>query len=430
MFSASFPPYEDRKLGAQDIRRIMKRVMRYPNIYTLFSEYFPQVKESEILSNIVAFYACQGGAYYNRTLNRLDECLANFKISSSKKRYKECLERLFSVDYDISTAVLDELEVAHYLASKFGYPNVDLYPKLANGKRSDVVLSFGDTPKKVYFEVGGLRENKAEAAIQKVLSKASEAFFKILKPDYYLHVDVRVNKFARSTSGHIDIEKSASLLESFLEHRDIQDFLRGDSEPFLFESSKPIKSLVKLSLAELERPHRISRDKSTDKVLPRVTLAASPAYESQDFDNQRMSFAKQMQRHIDRQIKEEKQIQVGERNIVLVKGSSASTFSYFRGSTVLGIEHLIAPISNWMKESGEPNLSGVAFYDTYVERALYFNNGKANNTSKISREDIERMGFTWVNSKCAHIARKDEREWSRWKRKHPKYREHTETFPW
>lgn len=416
MFVSSFPDYNPRPRNENIPHTLHQMEKKYPILYRLFSTYFPFDKKELLYQNIVADYVDREGGYFMHLTSELENALAGFDILSSKK-YEKVLKRLFTPDPYQSSAVFDELTIAEFLARRFGRSRVILYPRLTNGKSSDILLTFGKNNKKVFFEIGSLSERISETKIQQVLDKGCELLHKMLHPDRHLYINVRVNRFARDSRNHLDVNKSVKQLQDSISDPTLESFLSGRVDRLEINADSVIKSM------NWERA--VSR-KARFEPSPGVTISAMSDYESVDYDNERAAFADQIGRKINEQVAEEKQVEPNERNIVVVKGHSVITSQYFRGGGLLGIDHVISIISDYLREVDEPNLTGVAFYDFYVDRAIYFSNNRARIDSKLGREDIEKIGFSWISSNRRREAKKSENNWREWKANHPEFRERAE----
>lgn len=107
----------------------------------------------------------------------------------------------------------------------------------------------------------------------------------------------------------------------------------------------------------------------------------------------RESFLNKIVRKAESQIEEE-QIEPNKPNIIMIKAIHWLVFI----SECECLTELKKKMIDFFSETKEQYLSGVAIFGNDFERTIFIENPSVAETSKLEKEDIEKLGFQWIVS--------------------------------
>lgn len=364
------------------------------------------------------------GGINRRSVNRLavlEKAIQLFGVMNwCAKKLAHFRSRLASEKYIQSLSVVTELEVASKMVERLGKDNVELYPQLASGRFSDICVKVNG--KNVFLEVGNLDASLPEKKIQQIVNASARHLGEKISTQCYLQLIIDTAELVFSSEGKIEVDASIRQLNSEIDmlnlHRlaGFKGHLNLDDVAYIISNQLVHKGMKKwLTPRDRELLNKINDDKvkswlsSFDiRLFEKVRLVkgimASPGtstllveihiesfFPSKATISERKSFLNHIVRNIKTQIREE-QLQPNAPNITLVQGYHWTMF----GFDLFDLRPLHMQMQSFFKRRREANLSGAVIFGREFEKAVYASNNYASESSKLSREDISKLGFRWL----------------------------------
>ncbi|VVB94618.1 Uncharacterised protein [uncultured archaeon] len=403
-------------------RNVLKEFTFLNQLFDEFKGY--ESKQYSQTRNVVLFLSLpnfNGFLKHNsiKSLTQLEDSIKLFDVTNwAKAKLNNLKSSLCNDEYDKSLSPFTELTIAKQLAERIREENVELYPKLQNGRFSDVLITLNG--KSVYIEIGNLGEGKPQKKIQSILDASAEYLGQKLGTTCYLEIEIDTAEFV--FDGNImNVEKSISKLNSEIDKYGIQKLAGFEGWFMLEEIIEMVRSLSLyedidrtslllpqdkelLNLVKDSRMNEwISYCNSSKLVASKLikSIIGSPSkyllveihtenvYPSRAAFLEQGSFVNRIIRHIIKQVYEEKQIQPNKPNIVLVQ-----CYNWI-ASGIENFEPIHTGLMKFFDDVKEKNLSGVAVFSTDFDNTMYISNKYAVTESKLNESDIAQLGFRW-----------------------------------
>jgi hypothetical protein len=281
--------------------------------------------------------------------------------------------------------------------------------------------------KKVFLEIGNLSESLPEKKIQEILDKAAYHVGKSLQDSILMLLEVDTAEFLTSDSErHIDVKASSEKLiaefdrlcldklteyegrldineiaETLRYKKDMEDLLKKspslilphDKKQLDLINSPAISRWISSSRGQVARGSKIITWISKHKakfllveVHPQMIYPSSAALSERD------SFINHVIRHIEGQLK---QLQPGSPNIIVVQGSNWILFEL--GENFEDIEPLALKLREYLAKNRQIHLSGVAILTNDFAKSAFIPNEEAAEESKLTSDDVERLGMQVIS---------------------------------
>lgn len=400
---------------------------QFNTLNTLFSSFHNyESKEYEKTKNII-LRLCLPDIYGNigtrrQKLAEIEDALLIFDVLNWSKADRDHLkDRLCNDNYYKSLTQYTELIYAKWLAEKLGKKNVEIYPKLTTGKISDVLAKL-DT-KSIYLEIGNLSESCPERKIQKILDEAALHLGTKVKDPIIMLLEVDTSELlVFDSKGHIDEKASIEKITSEIDRLCIDKIdkyygaiflddiafavnnkiLLGQLGSLVLPSTKKnlefidtpaISNWISLCKTEIAKGSKLvkwfSRHMSTFLL---VEVHPMMAYPSKAALSERDSFIYHVIRHIKNQLK---QLQPDSPNVIVVQGFNWVLFGL--GEDFEDIEPLSSKIREYLSKNQQKHLSGIDIFTNDFAKSVFIPNEQAAKESKLSNDDIEKLGMRIVS---------------------------------
>ena len=205
----------------------------FPEIWYAFKDSFERSTPNDLIKNPLIYYCLPAGYPIGKyvmvdAIKLLHQINAGLKFVREKCLGSPILQRLTSAKAEEFHGVVEELLAMNVLAKTFGENNVTPYPKLSNGKESDVMVHLNNMD--VYVEVGTLRSRMSEKRIEKILNDTAEWLCKKISQNnkkLYLRVEIDTTEIPVKDS-YIDEEKAFDMIKGELESMGLEHLLTFD----------------------------------------------------------------------------------------------------------------------------------------------------------------------------------------------------------
>jgi len=191
----------------------------FPEIWCVFKDSFDRSTSKEDLINNPLIYYCLplgspiGNYVMVDAIKLLHQINEGLKFVREKCPSSPIFQRLTFTKAEEFHGVVDELLAMYVLAKTFGEKNVIPYPRLSNGKESDVMVHLNNM--RVYVEVGTLGARMSERRIEKILNDIAEWLCEKLSQNnkkLRLRVEIDTTNIPVKNS-YIDEEKAFDKIE-------------------------------------------------------------------------------------------------------------------------------------------------------------------------------------------------------------------------
>jgi len=102
--------------------------------------------------------------------------------------------------------------LANRFQSLLGPSTVSMYPLLATGGFSDLLVNIGG--KRVYIEVGNLSPSRPEKKIQKILNETAFHLWRRLRSPCFLEIEIDTAQLALTRQGHLSATGSVAKINN------------------------------------------------------------------------------------------------------------------------------------------------------------------------------------------------------------------------
>jgi hypothetical protein len=354
-------------------------------------------------------------------LAELEKAIDFFGVMKWKVgKYNAFKSRLASEEYIQSLSAVTELEVSLKMVAKFGSDNVTLFPELSNGGYSDIGINLNSGM--MYLEVGNLGKSVPEIKMEQILNASVEHLGQKTDMICYLCLIIDTAELVFDAKGRIDVDASIKKLNSEIDdlhihklagfegffdlneisyliankelYEKMKQWLLPRDQELLDVINNPIITkwlgnfdATLLGKVKLIRSIIAGRGKST--ML--VEIHTEGIYPSEAAKSELESFLNHIIRNVKAQIAEQ-QLEPNTRNIVVVRGHNW-LMSLFDPDE---LSQLHVALQKFYEEKKEDFLSGVVVFDDDLDKAVYVNNDYAKEPSKLTKEDVAKLGFTWL----------------------------------
>jgi len=366
-------------------------------------------------------------------LTAIENAIKRFDILHMTKAMKnDCLAKLTSDNYIDSSTKVTELEIAYTMANRFGDSSVEIFPELTNGKISDVLLRLNG--KEIYFEVDNLGERLFELKIKKILTSAEKHVEAKNEEMGYMKITVDTTNFVFDQD-IIDESKSSEKLKNeidmlaldklsgfegvislktfgeyvinrkrFEEIRELGVSLSPVEENLLKNShiqrwlnNFNNKHLGDVQIIKSLGCRRIEGGGTNVQVRPNNDFfSTNPRFTSSKAASvlDRDAVINQIVRKAGSQIDDDEQIEPEKPNIIMIKAVHWLVFI----SEPECLPELKKKMMEFFRKRKEKHLSGVAVFGTNIDETIFIENPFAAESSKLEKEEINKLGFHWVAS--------------------------------
>lgn len=354
-------------------------------------------------------------------LAELEKSIDSFGVMKwTTGKYNAFRSRLASEDYIQSLSAVTELEVALRIADKFGRENVALFPELSNQGYSDISVNIAG--KKTYIEVGNLGPSIPEIKIEQILRASVKHLGEKINKICYLCLIVDTAEFVFGAESRIDVDASIRKLNGEMDDLHIHElvgfegfFDLGDifsiiADKKSYEKMKQWLALTDQRLLSVVNNPIVEKwlDSFDRELLRRTNLIkgviagqgkstmlieihTEGMYPSAAAKSELESFLCHITRNVTAQITEQ-QLEPNASNIVVVRGRNW-LMSLFDPDE---LDKLYTALKKFYKEKDEGYLSGVVVFDDDLDKAVYVNNDYAKEISRLTREEVVKFGFKWL----------------------------------
>jgi len=210
----------------------------FPEIWCAFKDSFERSTSNDLINNPLIYYCLPVGYPIGNyvmvdAIKLLHQINEGLKFVREKCPSSPIFQRLTSAKAEEFHGVVEELLAMYVLAKTFGEKNVIPYPRLSNGKESDVMVHLNNM--RVYVEVGTLGARMSERRIEKILNDIAEWVCEKLSQNnkkLYLRVNIDTTEIP-GKDGYIDEEKSFDIIKGELESMGLEDLLTFDCRGLL-----------------------------------------------------------------------------------------------------------------------------------------------------------------------------------------------------
>ena len=402
-------------------REVLKNFRSLNELLKGFENY--EAKRYRDVRNAIMFMCLPEvrGGINGRAVNRLavlEKAIQLFGVMNwGAKKLTRFRSRLASEKYIQSFSVVTELEGASKMVERLGKDNVELYPRLASGRFSDIRVTVNG--KNVFLEVGNLDVSLPEKKIQQIINESARHLGEKISAQCYLQLIIDTAEIVFSSEGEIEVDASiiqlnseidmlnlhklagfkgffhlndvAYIVANLLTYENMKQWLTPHDRKLLnLINDKKVKSWLRSFDTRLLEKARLVKgiiaSPGTSTLL--VEIHIQSFFPSKAAISERESFLNHIVRNIDTQIKE-RQLQPNAPNIILVQGHHWTMFGFDLGP-------LYNQMQSFFEKRREANLSGVVIFGREFEKAVYACNNYASKSSQLSREDIAKLGFRWL----------------------------------
>jgi len=422
-------------LMVEKLSRAREQLKNFDTLNSLFSSFAGYESKKYRCAKNIVFRMCSSTQNVEKELKELDDALRIFNVLNLQdERANDFKGRLRSDDFYQSLTAYTELVIAKRFADRLGKDNVAIYPKLPTGGFSDVLVKLGT--RDVYIEVGNLAESEPEKKIQKILNECAK-YLASKSPDsnYLLVLEIDTAEFVVDSHGNIDEVESIKKLDSefdrlcinklagfkgFILMDEITSMIRFKDSIEKIEDpivkDQVMKSLSNLPKYERELLELIETppvdqwiNSCRDQILKGSSIITSilggdsktrlieihsqMTYPSTAALKERDSFINHVIRHITAQL-EDHQLQPDGPNIIIVQGSNW-TFWIFSdlGGDLTETRLLYERIMDFLDRRKEKYLSGISLFNKFSNPIIFIPNRYASSTSKLDKNEIEKLGM-------------------------------------
>jgi len=274
------------------------------------------------------------------------------------------------------------------------------------------------------LEIGNLGPSLPELKIQKILDGVAKYLGQKIKKSCYMQIEVDTAEFSLDQNGYIDekasIEKIASEIDRLcldelagfkglivlediayvIRYKDILERIANFGlTPHMRENLELIKKCPIKQWIEACKDHIIQGSKVIKSIIGDKTesllieIHTQGIYPSKAAMLEINSFINHIKRHIDAQL-DEKQLQPNKPNIIVIQCYNWIMFPSVWD--LLGIKHMYKEIKAHLIKKEEKYLSGIALFSTDFSKTVFISNGKAEEASKISKDEVEELGMIYM----------------------------------
>jgi len=355
-----------------------------------------------------------------KKLHELEEALLAFDVPNwQRDKLNHLRSRLCSDGYYTSFSAYTELVIARRLANKVGTDNIEIYPGLATGKESDVLVNL--VGKRIYLEIGNLGESEPEKKIQKIIDAVAKHLGNKLKESWYLMIEIDTAQLVFDKEGRIDKDESVKKLEWEIDRlcldklagfkgfmfpdeiawvvgsqeslQKMYSFLTPDiRERLQFIGTSPVKEWIDSCKHEIVQGSKLIKSiiGGGSKTLL-VEVHTESIFPSAAAEAERNSFINHVKRHLEDQLQ---QLEPNNPNITIVQAFNWTIFGF--GINFQDIAPLYLSIKKFLDEKNEESLSGIALFSRDFSESVFISNEEAGTVSKLRRDEIDMLGVRYL----------------------------------
>lgn len=372
-------PEAIQKRFISDLEKAKKEIVNYPKLNELFQNFnnYERYSYTTQRKNIIFNFCTRIGNneysnYFKTKLKTIDDAITTLKPEENELRL-----RMKNTNQNHS--IITELEFAYFLRNKIKNVTINLWPKLTNGKKSDIILK--SAGKEVYFEVGNLEDSKTQKKINQILTAVAKQVGERSDKIGHIRIIVDTAYFIRSEEGYIAEIKSEKKLISEINKLKLWELSGKQGHFCRNDLDESINQIIK---------HVIIVD--AQRCWTVIEVESSNSFPGESCGLSHTAWLKRIKVKIESQINEEKQIELNKPNVIVIKAPNVNVFELGLASQTFrnDLKKKIMELFNAIQKK---NLSGVIVYGECLEESSFFENPFAAKTSKLEKEVINNLGF-------------------------------------
>jgi len=331
----------------------------------------------------------------------------------------ELTNRITSEDHHDSLSVFTELLIANRMIQRVGISNVQIYPNVGNGNKSDLQILINNT--NVNCEITNLATALPEKKIEKIfleVTKYLEA--KISTRSYLLRLHINTYELSKDSEGIIDVDKSIKLLKDEIDRLQLEriegyegyltierlDWLVNhenivgtagldviDHEISENLNRLPLSnwiSLIKNELSKNSPIKAIGGQLFEMDTKPLIEIHSDDHYPSKSGDVEKESFLNHIIRRIDDKVNHGQMV-TDAHNVIIVQAFNWLFSTY--ESTTNDFQPIHDKIVEYLESIKSKPLSGVLIFSNDFDSGIFIPNSYASENSKLSTEHLDALKF-------------------------------------